>query len=66
MRRSLHFVPGGQERMRANGPQHPARDGLILDLRGQRWPPSLSPPLAIVRRLLETLDFSAVASGGCA
>ncbi|HWN93000.1 MAG TPA: CoA ester lyase [Verrucomicrobiae bacterium] len=56
MRRSLHFVPGGQERMIAKALTLPA-DGLILDLE-DAVPPSLKPATRpIVRRWLETLDF---------
>ena len=56
MRRSLHFVPGGQEKMIAKALTLPA-DGLILDL--EDAVPSLLKPATrpIVRRWLETLDF---------
>ena len=56
MRRSLHFVPGGQERMIAKALTLPA-DGLILDLE-DAVPPERKPATRpIVRRWLETLDF---------
>ena len=56
MRRSLHFVPGGQEKMIAKALTLPA-DGLILDLE-DAVPPELKPKTRpIVRRWLETLDF---------
>jgi len=56
VRRSLHFVPGGQEKMIAKALTLPA-DGLILDL--EDAVPSLLKPATrpIVRRWLETLDF---------
>jgi len=56
VRRSLHFVPGGQEKMIAKALTLPA-DGLILDLE-DAVPPQLKPATRpIVRRWLETLDF---------
>jgi citrate lyase subunit beta / citryl-CoA lyase len=56
VRRSLHFVPGGQEKMIAKALTLPA-DGLILDLE-DAVPPELKPKTRpIVRRWLETLDF---------
>jgi len=56
VRRSLHFVPGGQEKMIAKALTLPA-DGLILDLE-DAVPPELKPRTRpIVRRWLETLDF---------
>lgn len=56
MRRSLHFVPGGQEKMIVRALTLPA-DGLILDLE-DAVPPLLKPATRpIVRRWLETLDF---------
>jgi citrate lyase subunit beta/citryl-CoA lyase len=56
VRRSLHFVPGGQEKMIAKALTLPA-DGLILDLE-DAVPPSLKPATRpIVRRWLESLDF---------
>src|SRR2546428_1873289 len=55
-RRSLHFVPGGKEKMIAKALTLPA-DGLILDLE-DAVPPELKPRTRpIVRRWLETLDF---------
>src|SRR5258708_26556335 len=55
-RRTLHFVPGGQEKMIAKALTLPA-DGLILDLE-DAVPPSLKPATRpIVRRWLESLDF---------
>ena len=56
MRRSLHFVPGGQERMIAKALTLPA-DGLILDLEDAVPPPLKLATRLIVRRWLETLDF---------
>jgi citrate lyase subunit beta / citryl-CoA lyase len=56
VRRSLHFVPGGQEKMIAKALTLPA-DGLILDLE-DAVPPELKPKTRpIVRRWLETLEF---------
>jgi citrate lyase subunit beta/citryl-CoA lyase len=56
VRRSLHFVPGGQEKMIAKALTLPA-DGLILDLE-DAVPPELKPRTRpIVHRWLETLDF---------
>jgi citrate lyase subunit beta/citryl-CoA lyase len=56
VRRSLHFVPGGQEKMIAKALTLPA-DGLILDLE-DAVPPELKPKTRpIVRRWLDTLDF---------
>jgi citrate lyase subunit beta/citryl-CoA lyase len=56
MRRSLHFVPGGNERMieKALGL---AADGLILDLEDAVTPDRKAATRPIVRRWLETLDF---------
>src|SRR2546425_4689239 len=55
-RRSLHFVPGGNERMVAKALTLPA-DGLILDLE-DAVPPDRKPTTRpIVRRWLEKLDF---------
>ncbi|MGH7275558.1 MAG: aldolase/citrate lyase family protein, partial [Candidatus Rokuibacteriota bacterium] len=55
-RRSIHFVPGGSEKMLAKALTLPA-DGLILDLE-DAVPPELKPVTRpIVRRWLETLDF---------
>src|SRR3989442_6980278 len=55
-RRSLHFVPGGNERMVAKALPRRA-DGLILDLE-DAVPPDRKPTTRpIVRRWLEKLDF---------
>jgi len=56
VRRSLHFVPGGQEKMIARALTLPA-DGLILDLEDAVPPPLKPATRPIVRRWLETLDF---------
>jgi citrate lyase beta subunit len=56
MRRSLHFVPGGNERMIAKALTLPA-DGLILDLEDAVTPALKPATRPIVRRWLETLDF---------
>ena len=56
MRRSLHVVPGGQEKMIAKALTLPA-DGLILDLEDAVPPPLKPATRPIVRRWLETLDF---------
>ena len=56
MRRSLHFVPGGNERMIAKALASPA-DGLILDLEDAVTPDKKAATRPIVRRWLETLDF---------
>ncbi len=56
MRRSLHFVPGGNERMMAKALTLPA-DGLILDLEDAVTPALKPATRPIVRRWLETLDF---------
>jgi citrate lyase subunit beta / citryl-CoA lyase len=56
VRRSLHFVPGGQEKMIAKALTLPA-DGLILDLEDAVPPPLKPATRPIVRRWLETLDF---------
>jgi citrate lyase subunit beta / citryl-CoA lyase len=55
-RRSLHFVPGGNERMIARALTLPA-DGLILDLEDAVPPDRKAATRPIVRRWLETLDF---------
>ena len=55
-RRSLHFVPGGNERMIARALTLPA-DGLILDLEDAVTPDRKAVTRPIVRRWLETLDF---------
>src|SRR6266851_5526073 len=56
MRRSLHFVPGGNEKMIAKALTLPA-DGLILDLEDAVTPTLKAATRPIVRRWLETLDF---------
>ena len=56
MRRSLHFVPGGNERMIQKARSLPA-DGLILDLEDAVTPDKKAATRPIVRRWLETLDF---------
>ena len=56
MRRSLHFVPGGNEKMIAKALTLPA-DGLILDLEDAVTPDRKAATRPIVRRWLETLDF---------
>jgi citrate lyase subunit beta/citryl-CoA lyase len=55
-RRSLHFVPGGQERMMAKALTLPA-DGLILDLEDAVPPDRKTATRPIVRGWLERLDF---------
>ena len=55
-RRSLHFVPGGNERMIARALTLPA-DGLILDLEDAVAPDRKAATRPIVRRWLESLDF---------
>ncbi len=55
-RRSLHFVPGGQERMIARALALPA-DGLILDLEDSVPPDRKAAARAAVREWLEKLDF---------
>lgn len=55
-RRSLHFVPGGQERMMARALSLPA-DALILDLEDAVPPDRKEATRPVVRRWLETLDF---------
>jgi len=55
-RRSLHFVPGGNERMIAKALTLPA-DGLILDLEDAVAPDLKSATRPIVRHWLERLDF---------
>jgi citrate lyase subunit beta/citryl-CoA lyase len=57
MRRSLHFVPGGNEKMIAKALTLPA-DGLILDLEDAVTPDRKAATRPIVRRWLETLDFA--------
>jgi citrate lyase subunit beta/citryl-CoA lyase len=56
MRRSLHFVPGGNERMMQKALTL-AADGLILDLEDAVTPDRKPATRPIVRRWLETLDF---------
>jgi citrate lyase subunit beta/citryl-CoA lyase len=56
MRRSLHFVPGGNERMMQKALTLPA-DGLILDLEDAVTPDKKAGTRPILRRWLETLDF---------
>jgi citrate lyase beta subunit len=55
-RRSLHFVPGGNERMIAKALTL-AADGLILDLEDAVPPDRKAATRPIVRGWLETLDF---------
>jgi citrate lyase subunit beta / citryl-CoA lyase len=55
-RRSLHFVPGGQERMIAKALTLSA-DGLILDLEDAVAPDLKAQTRPIVRRWLTELDF---------
>ena len=59
MRRSLHFVPGGNEKMMQKSLTLPA-DGLILDLEDSVPPELKAATRPIVRRWLETLDFGAL------
>jgi citrate lyase subunit beta / citryl-CoA lyase len=56
MRRSLHFVPGGNEKMIAKALTLPA-DGLILDLEDAVTPDKKAATRPIVRGWLERLDF---------
>ena len=56
LRRSLHFVPGGNERMIAKALTLPA-DGLILDLEDAVAPDRKEATRPIVRGWLERLDF---------
>jgi citrate lyase beta subunit len=56
MRRSLHFVPGGNERMMAKALTL-AADGLILDLEDAVPPDRKAATRPIVRQWLEKLDF---------
>ena len=56
MRRSLHFVPGGNEKMMQKSLTLPA-DGLILDLEDSVPPERKTATRPIVRGWLETLDF---------
>ena len=56
VRRSLHFVPGGNERMMQKALGLPA-DGLILDLEDAVPPERKAATRPVVRRWLESLDF---------
>jgi citrate lyase subunit beta / citryl-CoA lyase len=56
MRRSLHFVPGGNERMMQKALTLPA-DGLILDLEDAVTPDKKAATRPIVKGWLDTLDF---------
>src|SRR5262249_20488062 len=56
MRRSLHFVPGGNEKMIQKALGLPA-DGLILDLEDAVTADRKAATRPIVRGWLETLDF---------
>ena len=56
MRRSIHFVPGGNERMIQKALTLPA-DGLILDLEDAVTPDKKAATRPVVRRWLESLDF---------
>ena len=55
-RRSLHFVPGGQDRMMTRALTLPA-DGLILDLEDAVAPDRKAATRPLVRGWLERLDF---------
>ena len=55
-RRSLHFVPGGNEKMIAKALTLPA-DGLILDLEDAVAPDRKAATRPIVREWLQKLDF---------
>jgi len=56
VRRSLHFVPGGNERMMQKALTLPA-DGLILDLEDAVTPDKKAATRPVVRGWLQTLDF---------
>ncbi|MET0851158.1 MAG: CoA ester lyase [Candidatus Rokuibacteriota bacterium] len=56
MRRSLHFVPGGNERMMQKALTLPA-DGLILDLEDAVTPDKKAATRPVVRGWLESRDF---------
>src|SRR5262245_63638063 len=56
-RRSVHFVPGGNERMMARALALPA-DGLILDLEDAVPPDRKVATRPIVTRWLRELDFA--------
>jgi citrate lyase beta subunit len=58
MRRSLHFVPGGNERMMTRALTL-AADGLILDLEDAVPPDRKAAIRPVVREWLEKLDFGA-------
>ena len=64
MRRSLHFVPGGNEKMIAKALTLPA-DGLILDLEDAVTPDRKAATRPIVRALAARRSTSAAASAGC-
>jgi citrate lyase subunit beta/citryl-CoA lyase len=55
-RRSIHFVPGGNERMMEKALALPA-DGLILDLEDAVPPDRKAATRPVVRRWLSALDF---------
>ena len=57
-RRSLHFVPGGNEKMITKALTLPA-DGLILDLEDAVPPDRKAATRPVVRQWLEKLDFGA-------
>ena len=63
MRRSLHFVPGGNEKMIAKALTLPA-DGLILDLEDAVTPIARRPPGPLCAAGCRTWT-SAAASAGC-
>ncbi|MBI4610750.1 MAG: CoA ester lyase [Candidatus Rokubacteria bacterium] len=56
LRRSLHFVPGGNERMMTKALTLPA-DGLILDLEDAVTVEKKAEARGVVLRWLQTLDF---------
>jgi citrate lyase subunit beta/citryl-CoA lyase len=56
LRRSLHFVPGGHEKMMGKALTLPA-DGLILDLEDAVTPDRKAATRPVVRQWLEKLDF---------
>jgi citrate lyase subunit beta/citryl-CoA lyase len=56
VRRSLHFVPGGNEKMMQKALAL-AADGLILDLEDAVTPDKKAATRPVVRRWLQTLDF---------
>ena len=63
-RRSLHFVPGGQERMIAKALTLPA-DGLILDLEDAVAPDLKAQTAAHRPALAHRAGFRPAASAGC-